>query len=657
MERYLTKSRFKLALDCPTRLYYTGKKDYIDRRLNDSFLLALAEGGFQVGELAKLYFPGGVNIDDLDHEVAVSKTNELLQQQNVIIYEAAFRFENLFIRADILKKQNDHIQLVEVKAKSFDPLNDSFLNTKGFIRPEWMPYLYDIAFQKYVMSKSNPGYKISAYLMLSDKTKKCSVDGLNQKFFLYKVEDRTKVKINGAIESDLLGEEILVKINVDDILEQIYSGTASKEPPPMSFTELVNHYASYYVADKKIIEPLGSKCGKCEFKATKNEMASGYRSGYHECWVEQAKFEEADFDRSHILDIWDFRKKDEYIEKNIYFQEQLTRADLEPKTSKKSLGVGLSRVDRQEMQILTAKNKEKESFLDKANLSSIIESFSFPLHFIDFETTSVAIPFNNGRRPYEQVAFQFSHHLVHADGSIEHKGQWINTGVGQFPNFDFIRALKSELESDNGTIFRYAAHENTILNAIYAQLQDSNEPDRNSLCDWIKTITQSTKSSVEQWQGQRNMVDMKDLVLKYYYNPLTNGSNSLKYLLPAILNTSNFLKEKYSQPIYGAKIKSLNFSVWQWVYLNPDGSVKNPYETLPKIHESIDNEQLDDFITDEESGILDGGAAMIAYARMQFTEMTGEERKKIIDALYRYCELDTLAMVMIWEAWREWCKV
>ena len=51
---YLTKSRFKLAEECPTKLFYTGKKDYPDKKGEDPFLAALAEGGFQVGELAKL---------------------------------------------------------------------------------------------------------------------------------------------------------------------------------------------------------------------------------------------------------------------------------------------------------------------------------------------------------------------------------------------------------------------------------------------------------------------------------------------------------------------------------------------------------------------------------------------------------------------------
>jgi len=42
---------------------------------------------------------------------------------------------------------------------------------------------------------------------------------------------------------------------------------------------------------------------------------------------------------------------------------------------------------------------------------------------------------------------------------------------------------------------------------------------------------------------------------------------------------------------------------------------------------------------------------MTAYSRMQFTEMSDIESREIQKALLKYCELDTLAMVMIWEYW------
>ena len=53
--RYLTKSRFKLAAECPTKLFYTGKSEYANQNLDDSFLLALADGGFQV-DLPQCYY-------------------------------------------------------------------------------------------------------------------------------------------------------------------------------------------------------------------------------------------------------------------------------------------------------------------------------------------------------------------------------------------------------------------------------------------------------------------------------------------------------------------------------------------------------------------------------------------------------------------------
>lgn len=44
----LTKSKFKLALECPTKLYYIDKTQYANQKMEDSFLKALAEGGYQL---------------------------------------------------------------------------------------------------------------------------------------------------------------------------------------------------------------------------------------------------------------------------------------------------------------------------------------------------------------------------------------------------------------------------------------------------------------------------------------------------------------------------------------------------------------------------------------------------------------------------------
>ena len=119
--RYLTKTLFVKALECPTKLYYHGKKnEYAVIEAND-FEKALQEGGFQVGELAKCYYPEGREIKTREHNEAVRQTNELLKQENAVIYEAAVRYDRFFIRVDILKKEGNEIHLIEVKTKSIDP--------------------------------------------------------------------------------------------------------------------------------------------------------------------------------------------------------------------------------------------------------------------------------------------------------------------------------------------------------------------------------------------------------------------------------------------------------------------------------------------------------------------------------------------------------
>lgn len=657
--RLLTKSRFKLALECATKLYYTGKKKYPDKKLDDDFLKALAQGGFQVGELAKCYFPGGTNIDTLDHAAALAETQAILAQENAIIYEAAFQFKNLFIRADVVVKVGNILSLYEVKAKSINPDEDQFMAKTG-IRSEWKEYLYDIAFQKYVILNCYADLTVRAYLMLANKAVAANVDGLNQRFFLEKDGNgRTRASIKGDVSKDALGIEVLVKMPVDEIVDGLLLPEPFSDNPERSFIDWIHFYADHYEQDIRIQDPINGKCGKCEFWVSPEEEANGLKSGFKECWQKEAKFSDNDFLKPSVLEIWQTRKKDAFIGEGRYFQSDLTREDLEPKTAKKTEEekLGLTITDRQELQIEKSKNNDPSPYIDIDGLRATIRSWQYPLHFIDFETTAVAIPFHAGRRPYEQIVFQFSHHVVYENGTIEHKGQWLNEAHGRFPNFNFLRALKAELEADQGSVFRYAPHENTMLNVIYRQLQDSNEPDREALLGWIRTLTKSTGKSADPWEGARNMIDLLEVTKSYYYHPQTKGSNSIKQVLPATIASSDLLKAKYSQPVYGtAAMSSHNFRNHTWINFDATGNLINPYKTLPPIFQNIDQDALDELIMDDGADLQDGGAAMTAYAQMQFTEMTEQERNSIREALLRYCELDTLAMVMLWEAWNDWCK-
>ena len=86
--RPFTKSVFKTALSCPAKLYYARHKDaYANSNEEDDFLEALAEGGFQVGELAKLYEHVDVDLHDvLDYTSSLKQTEQLLQLLMVIFF-------------------------------------------------------------------------------------------------------------------------------------------------------------------------------------------------------------------------------------------------------------------------------------------------------------------------------------------------------------------------------------------------------------------------------------------------------------------------------------------------------------------------------------------------------------------------------------------
>jgi len=651
---YLTKTRFKLARECPTKLFYTAKKElYPDNKLDDSFLESLANGGFQVGELAKYYYPGGYDVTSFREE-SLEETNKLLDQENVIIYEAAIRYKDLFIRADILIKKGKRIRLVEVKAKSCNGKGlDQFKGKRAPILGKWMPYLEDIAFQKYVTSNAFPDSIVTCSLMLADKTSECPTSGLNQKFRVVSDDKRYKgVKVSSTLNEHDLSTPMLIEVQVDELVQMIYNGEATKSPPDISFIDSIKEYAERYSKDEWFESPLSNFCKSCEFKCSVADEEAGKISGFKECWSKVNNLSESDLNDHLITELW-FGNVKKLLDKQVNLIRDIQPEHIQEKEDLRK--PGLSRTQRQWLQINKVINKDNTVDFDLDGINEEINNWNYPLHFIDFETSSVAIPFNEGRSPYEQIAFQFSHHVMDSDGIVKHIGEYLNTNPGEFPNYKFVRALKEQLENDGGTIFRYHNHENTILCVILRQLStDKNAPDdKDALCDFIRTITHSTEDSVKKWQGERDMVDLHQMVLRYYYDPETKGSNSIKAILPSVLNRSGYLQNKYSKSVYQTgEVTSLNFPKEQIWVTKVDDRVSDPYKSLSPIFENVSMEQID--LISDDNEINEGGAALTAYGKLQFTEMSDIEREKLNESLLRYCELDTLAMVMIFEAWREW---
>ena len=154
------------------------------------------------------------------------------------------------------------------------------------------------------------------------------------------------------------------------------------------------------------------------------------------------------------------------------------------------------------------------------------------------------------------------------------------------------------------------------------------------------------------------MVDLLQVVKRYFYQlDEMHGSNSIKQVLPAVLNSSDYLKQKYCQPIYGSIIPSFNIKETEplaWIKLEADGYVDSPYHQLPSVGELIgmseeDMNQMEQLSIDEKDfEVANGGAALTAYNKLMFCEGQGMN-DALRQALLRYCELDTMSMVFIWE--------
>jgi hypothetical protein len=466
--------------------------------------------------------------------------------------------------------------------------------------------------------------------MMPDKARAATLDQMNQ-FFPVGSDGECIVPRSETAGIGLDGS-LLSKIPVDQYVDTILSEPIRFPGGEGLLADLAERWAQAYVNGETLDAPIGSQCASCEFVA---EKGSALKSGFHECWKEANGWSEDEFPEATVLDLWNFRGKERLIQQGKRDLRSVTQGDI----GYVQLEDRLSQSERQWLQIngLASPHKERGFFIQEDFMSRQMAGWRYPLHFIDFETSAPALPFHIGMRPFENVAFQFSHHILERDGSLRHADEFLMACAGQFPNFEFVRALKNSLETDNGTIFCWAAHENTILEHVRKQLQSRDDPpnDKDDLIVFIERLTKG---------GSRQMVDLKKVAEDGYFHPKTKGSNSIKKVLPAVLSSSDYLRARYSKPIYGAQdgIPSMNYDAIAWWQPDQSGRPKDPY----KILRDLSAQSLD------SSGIADGGEATMAYTRLQNAELCQKQRQAIKTSLKQYCELDTLAMAMIVEAWK-----
>ena len=287
----LSKSRFKLALECPTKVFYSLDKRYVDARKDDEFLEALADGGFQVGALTKAMYlaedPAAVEVTVTGDDAQVRETAAMLERENVTIFEGTIRHGNLLVRVDVLKKRGNVVELIEVKAKSWDRSEDSLTGKTAKsnpLAPEWEPYVYDIAFQERVLKQCYPGLEVRPRLLLINKTAVNSLAGLGLKFPITGTERSRSADPTEDFRVADLAQPLLVAVDATAAIKVAQTQVRKKKGrPDIVFDSLVDAAAGAIARGERLGPYVGQPCKSCEFYCVPEERSEVTRSGWAEC--------------------------------------------------------------------------------------------------------------------------------------------------------------------------------------------------------------------------------------------------------------------------------------------------------------------------------------------------------------------------------------
>ncbi len=144
------------------------------------------------------------------------------------------------------------------------------------------------------------------------------------------------------------------------------------------------------------------------------------------------------------------------------------------------------------------------------NAKAILQLSAYPRYYLDFETIAFTVPIWPGTKPFQQIPFQWSCHIEHGDGRIEHKS-FLDTS-GDPPMRAAARSLVKNL-GQAGPIFMYRPFE------------------RDRITDLIDTFP----DLAPRLQALKDrLVDLYPIVKKNYYHPDMKGSWSLKAVAACI---------------------------------------------------------------------------------------------------------------------------
>jgi len=152
--------------------------------------------------------------------------------------------------------------------------------------------------------------------------------------------------------------------------------------------------------------------------------------------------------------------------------------------------------------------------IDHQAIKEVLGELVFPLHFFDYEGYSSAIPRFNGFGAYEQVPFQYSLHILHEDGEMEHK-EFLITDPDQDLTLPLIEQMRQDFDDKGSVISWYKSYESQRNNKL-AELHPEH---------------------AEFLEGMNDrMFDLMTIFSKnYYVDAAFKGSASIKNVLPVLV--------------------------------------------------------------------------------------------------------------------------
>ncbi len=427
------------------------------------FEKALGVMGNEVEAEARKLFPGGYLIERGKVE-AQAVTKKLIAEKTPVIFQAVFSTEKYFAAADVLKwnAEAGMYDIYEVKMSSVseeDDDEDEEGKPKKVNKKKELQYEYDLAFQTNV-------------------AKLCGVK-LNKKYLLRLNKEYIK---NGELNLEKLFEET----DKTETLSETFLSVA--------LVEMDN--ALVYLSDDKM-PTIPCNCYYNRGRSSHCTTFGISNPGVPEYSVH---------DLNRIGNSKALLK--ELLEEGILKMEDVPEHMVLPKAKKLKPGEKESK-PRKLNQVRT--HKTKKEIIDLEAIKKELESLTFPLYFLDYETFPTAIPIFNGYHPYQHIVFQYSLHIVTKDLKVTHKECLILDGD---PAERIVVGLREDIGNTGSIISWYKKFENS-RNRDLAKLVPAQK-------DFLEGLVNRT-------------YDLMDIVEnQYYVHHGFRGSSSIKKVQPIL---------------------------------------------------------------------------------------------------------------------------